>query len=181
MPEPKNREDLAKELITEHETLGKFFEEMDTGIFFAKPPKGWSPEQNIRHLYKACFALRMGMLTPKPLLRLIFGRSKRASRAMSEISGDYLHALAQGAGAGMYAPMTAALSPAREKQNRLVKSFVDIGKALSKSVLSWSEEDLDTIRLPHPILGLLPVREMVLFGILHGKHHSNIVRKRLAA
>jgi hypothetical protein len=36
---------------------------------------------------------------------------------------------------------------------------------------TWSEDDLDNHRLPHPLLGKLTVREMLFFTLYHIQHH----------
>jgi hypothetical protein len=46
----------------------------------------------------------------------------------------------------------------------------------------WSEADLDACRLPHPLLGRLTVREMLLFTQYHEVHHvANVERRRARA
>ena len=37
--------------------------------------------------------------------------------------------------------------------------------------LEWSEEDLSSYVIPHPILGKFSVREMLYFTIFHTTHH----------
>lgn len=43
----------------------------------------------------------------------------------------------------------------------------------------WSERDLDRIRMPHPILGMLTTREMLFFTLYHNRHHVEAARRRL--
>jgi hypothetical protein len=44
----------------------------------------------------------------------------------------------------------------------------------------WSEQALDRLRLPHPGLGLLTVREMLLFTLYHNAHHVfGVAQRRL--
>jgi hypothetical protein len=45
----------------------------------------------------------------------------------------------------------------------------------------WREEDLDRYRLPHPVLGLVTVREMLMFTLFHFDHHRENVARRLEA
>jgi hypothetical protein len=41
----------------------------------------------------------------------------------------------------------------------------------------FSEDDLDSIRLPHPLLGKLTVREMLYFAVYHVGHHHRQAMK----
>lgn len=45
-------------------------------------------------------------------------------------------------------------------------------------VREWDEAALDRIRLPHPLLGKLAVRETLLFTLYHDRHHLDAVRCR---
>ena len=53
-----------------------------------------------------------------------------------------------------------------------------IDSELVSAAGGWSEGDLDRVRLPHPLLGTLTVREMLLFALYHGLHHVNSVARR---
>lgn len=67
------------------------------------------------------------------------------------------------------APLGPAWSPA-DNVRHLLKSA---GRARS-------EADLEACRLPHPLLGKLTVREMLLFTLDHEVHHVANVARRLA-
>ena len=52
---------------------------------------------------------------------------------------------------------------------------------LCNQVARWNEADLDRYRMPHPLLGLLTVREMLQFTVYHTAHHLSRVAERAAA
>ena len=59
---------------------------------------------------------------------------------------------------------------------RLAKSLVlKVGK-LSYHIDRFSEQELDTLILPHPLLGKLTLREMLYFTCYHVEHHLQITR-----
>ena len=41
----------------------------------------------------------------------------------------------------------------------------------------WSDADLDSVLLPHPLLGKVTVREMLYFTIHHVQHHHALVER----
>lgn len=49
----------------------------------------------------------------------------------------------------------------------------------ARRIENWSEADLDRYRLPHPLLGKLTVRDMLLFTVQHLAHHASKVEERL--
>lgn len=59
----------------------------------------------------------------------------------------------------------------------LDKTFENLMSATGR----WREWQLDRLRLPHPALGNLTVREMLFFTIYHHAHHVENVVRRMAA
>ena len=47
-------------------------------------------------------------------------------------------------------------------------------RGLTKAMEKWTESQLDAYRLPHPLLGRLTVREMMLFTLIHNQHHVDV-------
>ena len=43
----------------------------------------------------------------------------------------------------------------------------------------FSEDEIDTYILPHPLLGKLTIREMIYFTIYHVEHHQNNTKQNL--
>ncbi len=65
------------------------------------------------------------------------------------------------------------------KKNRLIHRWSAIGEATAREISNRSAPELDQIRLPLPLLGRIPVREMIMFGALHCMYHAGIVKKRM--
>ena len=38
--------------------------------------------------------------------------------------------------------------------------------------IKWKDTDLDTLILPHPLLGKMPIREIVMWTAHHTAHHT---------
>jgi len=56
-----------------------------------------------------------------------------------------------------------------------VDSLQRMIRKLSLSLDHFSEEQLDRLLLPHPLLGKLTLREMLYFTIYHVQHHHHQV------
>ena len=52
-------------------------------------------------------------------------------------------------------------------------------ESLNKKIELFSEQDLDSHILPHPLLGKLTFREMLYFTIYHVQHHQDLMLKYL--
>lgn len=136
--------------------------------FLQAEPGKWSPGQQLDHLVRSVAPLERALNLPKFIPRMLFGKANRPSRSYDEVVARYHDKLAQGGKAsGKYVP--AAVTVAH--RDALIDKLNDLVEKLSRSLGSYREEDLDTILLPHPLLGKLTLREMLYFTIYHVQHH----------
>lgn len=180
--DPYKKEEILAALDKTHEQVGRFYAALPVDVFFARPEKGWSPAENVKHLTLATWAVALGMIFPRFMYRLLFGRPRVPSRRLKDVQGKYLGALRAGGKAGIYTPPKegAPESAAEERRARLMRRFDSAADSLRRRVdHSWTEKDLEELRLPHPIMGRITAREMLLFTILHCLHHTGIVANRL--
>ena len=84
-----------------------------------------------------------------------------------------------GATAGRFAP-SAQAAPADPAawQREVLDKWRGAVSGLALRIPRWSEPALDRYRLPHPLLGQLTVREMLLFTVYHNVHHLEQVAGR---
>lgn len=147
--------------------------------FFAPQGDRWSPAEHVDHLIRSVRPLAMALKVPKIALWLRFGRGAR-SRPNAEVIERYLGLLASGAGArGRYLPAAEEGSLSAERQERSLARLAAVGAELAAALGRWSEGQLDRYRLPHPLLGLLTVREMIAWSLYHARHHRALVLERL--
>ncbi len=60
----------------------------------------------------------------------------------------------------------------------MLRQWERVSSKLLTNLERWSEQQLDTLRLPHPILGKLTVREMLFFTEFHTRHHLDNCSKK---
>ncbi len=178
---PYHRDEILAATAFTRDDIARFYSELPLEIFYARPKQGWSPWRNLRHLVKTGIALNLGLLQPRFMLRLFFGRDAKG-RPLEETGADYLNMLAGGRKAGIYAPVNWARTPRDMAQTHegiieAWKRTITAGMGIVEK--KWPDADLDRYRLPHPLLGKIPVREMLQFSLLHAYHHTEIVRKRV--
>lgn len=175
--DPYTRSEIQATLLAQLTRLRAFYSQLSEDVFFKRPPVGWSPAGNVRHLINATVALLIGLYVPRLFLRILFGKNDQPSRRTSLIRDEYLAHLDAGATAGLYTPLPVPRVRSAG-QERLLNRLEKISLYLSRRLESFSEEELDRLRLPHPILGRRSIREMLLFQILHNEHHTGKVRAR---
>lgn len=175
---PSSREEIRTALHNQEVEIADYLATLSTEVFFAPQGENWSPAGHLRHLIKTLRAVAGGLGQSRAAL-LLFGRSKSGSRGYEEVVGQYLEALEAGAKAGKYGPSDRVpeLTP-EEWREQLVERWGEAGSELRKTLLGWSEEQLDRYRLPHPLIGKLTLRELLLWTLYHNAHHARRIRER---
>ncbi|HMV44663.1 MAG TPA: DinB family protein [Leptospiraceae bacterium] len=175
-----SKEEILNQIETISNSIAAFYNDLPVDYFFQSPlDGGWSPEKNIRHLIKSTQPIYLGLSSPKVAL-LLFGSGKDKSRTMSEIKSAYLAKIDAGGGAGIFTPVRENTTPDMVIQQKLIQDFTKLFGKYKKQIENWKEEDLEKYKMPHPLLGNLTVREMVLFSIYHLFHHTEKVEHRFS-
>lgn len=178
---PYKKEALVVAFETTHLGINDYFVSLTVKAFFRKIPDKWSAAENLVHLIKSVKAVSIGMRLPKMIIGFKFGKSERNSRIYPQIREIYLNRLAEGAvSLPKFRPdnRPQPLDPEASKE-QILKKWDEIHRKFVGALGRWKEKDLDKYILPHPILGNLTVREMVMFTIYHNVHHLTNVEKFL--
>jgi hypothetical protein len=152
---------------------------LSDATFYAPQGSAWSPATHVRHLQGSSAPLVTALRLPRWALTLRFGKPPHPSRSFAEVRESYREKLASGAQAGRYAP-TPEGEPGNATARRVeimrewTTSTVDLQNALQR----WDERALDLHQLPHPIMGMLTVREMLCFTVYHTAHHLRRIAER---
>ncbi len=180
--EPYSKRELVREFEKTRAWSVEFWLSFEPGEFFAPLGDAWSPADNVRHLLKSNRPVQRALELPKLVLLLRFGVARAKSRRYPQLVGTYREALGAGLTAGNFAPRPLAADEQTEAvRNRIVSELDDTLAGLAAAASGWSEGALDRLRLPHPGLGLLTVREMLFFTLYHNAHHVLGVARRQGA
>jgi hypothetical protein len=133
-------------------------------------PGKWSPAQQAEHLVKSVRPVTLAFTLPKFFLPLIFGKANRPSRTFDELVAKYQARLAAGGTASR--PFVPGVPRNLNRVYRRLGSIVD---QLNRRIGRFSENELDTLILPHPLLGKLTLREMLYFTAYHARHHQRAI------
>lgn len=141
----------------------------DMQAHMAAPGK-WSPAQQTEHLVKSVRPVTLAFGLPKFILPLLFGRSNRPGRSYDELVIRYKTKLAAGGRASRpFVPGTP--TNLKSLYLQLERTVNKLGKRVNR----FSEDQLDTLMLPHPLLGKLTLREMLYFTAYHARHHQESI------
>jgi DinB superfamily len=171
-----NKAQIVHELLEKYQAFTDYLEPMNQSDFLFAFPHKWSAGQQLDHLIKSTKPLLITVRLPKFVLKLVFGKANRASKTYEGLVEKYQLKLQEGGRA------SAAFIPPPidfEQKTALSKQLNQIMATLTKGIAGFTEKDLDTIILPHPLLGKITYREMMYFTICHVLHHQGLIKKAL--
>lgn len=176
---PRARAEILEALASVESEVAAFFDGLSDDELLLRVDDAWNPAEHLAHLCTSVSAVARGLGMAKWLLRIRFGRARAPSRSFEELREAYRARLAAGGGAtGAFVPPREE-GGAAERREALLARWVRVNARLKEAVRGWSEEDLDRILLPHPLLGKLTTREMLFFTLYHDLHHVEAARRRL--
>ncbi|MFN7119265.1 MAG: DinB family protein [Saprospiraceae bacterium] len=170
------KKDIQQQLTEKHQAFIQYILDLpETDFVFAKPDK-WTAGQQLEHIYRSVAPLKLALGLPKFLLRFWFGKANRPSRDYDTLVSKYQAKLADGGKApAPFVPRPVLFVQRENLRDKLQRTV----QALNRRLNAFSEQELDTYILPHPLLGKITLREMLYFTIYHVMHHQKAVQASL--
>jgi len=176
MSHPVTKLEIIAALESNAQSIVAFFSSLPDRLVFAGDPDHWGPAHHLVHLTWASVsverALRSGRLPLHPTAH---------SRTYAEVRDAAATALAGTAKDRLLEMGRTVVIASGTGLADIVNAFGSASAALRTAASTWTEDALDRHALTHPLMGELTVREMLLFFIVHERHHLKIVRTRLAS
>ena len=168
------RHELTDKLLKNHNSFIEYITSLTDIDFLHAQNEKWSAGQQLDHIFLSVKPLKQILGFRKILIRILFGKANRPSKSYDELSVKYKDKLQKGGRAtGRFIPKKIGISQKTELVNSLTKAI----QKLSNQIGSFSEQQLDDLILPHPLLGKITLREMIYFTIYHVAHHHEITRR----
>jgi hypothetical protein len=146
------------------EMAGRSFTEEQ---FFKRPDTGkWSAAENMQHLFLSVKPL-VGLFG-KPELMLQFGKCNRPAMDYDELVNLYHEKLKSFASSGIVNSVD-GISPTQAAQ---IENLHSIHQKFLERAAVLPENILDEYQIPHPLMGLLSVREFLYFTHYHTGYHA---------
>ena len=176
---PETREQIRDELIRQEREIAEYLGGLSIHEFFADQGVHWSPAGHLRHLNKGVRAVANGVGQPRVAL-MAYGLGRDGSRSYADVVAAYRAALDAGGKAGKFGPSDRVPDiPPDEWRLQIMDRWRDSSEQLRTALEGWPEKALDRFRLPHPLIGKLTLRELLLWTLYHNAHHARRVAERL--
>lgn len=166
---------LIEQFCKKHEEFSAYINSLsDVDFMFIHKDK-WSAGQQLEHVY-LCVAPFTYALASKEFVEQKFGKVNRPIWSYEEVVIRYTNALQNGGKAPeRFVPSMVELNKKEELTNALKETL----KVITQHWENFSETELDTLMLPHPLLGNMTIREMFYLMSDHAIHHLDQTKKNL--
>jgi hypothetical protein len=171
-----HKANIIKSLKEGVDQFNELINSLNEESFEANYHNKWSAGQDLVHLIKVLGVVNIGFTLPKFLLRILYSRSKSEARNFETLEALYKKALEGGAKSpSIYIPKQVLF----KDKNSLINKHNLLNEAFIKKIEAHSDFELDSYRLPHPILGKVNLRELTIFTSLHTTHHLELLKQKL--
>ncbi|KOY85789.1 hypothetical protein AD998_06135 [bacterium 336/3] len=171
-----NQQEIISQLEQKHQIFIHYITGLSDDSFIFRKEEKWSAGQQLEHICRAVSPLNLAFSLPNFVLKMLFGKANRPSKSYDELVKKYQDKLQNGARAtGRFVPPIIKV----EQKELLCKKLSKTVDTLNQKIKNYTEQELDTFILPHPLLGKVTIREMLYFTIYHVEHHLGICKRDL--
>ncbi len=163
--------DICQRLEQAQATFASFSNTLSEETFFDGSDERWSPAHHLGHLTLTYNRLTTGFKSKERLPEYT-----KTPRSYEEVREAYLTAL-NNTPPALLANNPFAVQLDGSAREDMMQAFLQAGQDLREAATAWSETELDTKGLKHPLLGLISAREMLCFVLYHDGHHLLGVQK----
>lgn len=166
---------LMDNLYQNHKQLADYVNILPDGQFLHTANGKWTPGQQMAHVYLTLVPISQALIS-KEYIQNKFGIIDRQTMSYEQVIDIYKKGLSAGGKAPeQYLPQDVTIDQKNENSEKLL-TILD---AIQQQIAAYTEEELDTLVLPHPFLGKLTLRELFYLMSYHPLHHLEQTEKNL--
>lgn len=166
-----DKEAIADLLEEKRKSLANWLENQDPEKWETGPDGKWTSGQQALHILQSLKPLNNAMSLPKFIIKYKYGKSNRAVRDYDRVVERYKERLEDARGATFRGSQNMKVPKLKDKYYILNRLTVE-NKKLQYKTKKWKDSDLDNLILPHPLMGKMPIRELLMWTVHHLEHHT---------
>ncbi|WP_456441325.1 DinB family protein [Psychroserpens sp.] len=172
-----NKDSIAELIDDKNNALISWISAQEDEKWIEGPKNKWTSGQHALHLLQSIKPLNDALSMPKFVLRYKFGKSNRDVRDYQTVVNRYQERLKNAVGE-TFGPSKNMKTPALTEKQYLLDRLQVEGKKLQYKTRKISDKNLDTLILPHPLMGKMPIREIIMWTAHHIEHHTNTLKEK---
>lgn len=169
------KEEIVQLLDSSYTSFIEFVLNSGQEFWLSAPPNKWTTGQHTLHLLQSTKPLNLALSLPKVLIRWKYGTSNRSPRSYQQVVMRYKERLAENQGKVYKASENMGFPDHSEKSYLLDRLQVE-SKKLQYKTQHLSDKALDKYILPHPLMGKMPFREIIMWSAYHAEHHLQTLK-----
>lgn len=169
----KNDINMKREIInqinTQYSKFIKYLQDLDEEEFEFRHEEKWSAREQLEHIIMCIKPLVKVYGMQKKVIKENFGSTNLSNKSYQGVMDEYLEKLNTGGKAPQqYVPG----NNKKEERNELIEMLTSLIEELNFNVNTCEETELETLLVPHPLLGKITLKEMLYNAIYHVQHHQ---------
>lgn len=172
-----HKDRIADLLEEKYHTLLNWLEEQDDEKWTQGPEDKWTTGQQALHLLQSIKPLNDILSMPRFFFKYIFGTTNRDLSDYETIVNRYLERLEEFKVNPAKPSKKLKVPKIQDKRYLLTRLQVE-SKKLQYKTRRISDKNLDTLVLPHPIMGKMPIREILMWTAYHVEHHTKQLQEK---
>jgi hypothetical protein len=170
------KQEIIDLLTKNHASFVAYMNELKREEFEFAHQEKWSAGQQLAHIVLCVKPLVKVFGMDKEVIAQNFGLSNRESASEKVLFDSYKEKLSGTyKTADRYLPEVVLLNQRQDLTENLTKLI----QSLCVNIASFTETELDSLFIPHPLLGNLTLREMLYNAIHHVEHHQEATKNNL--
>lgn len=170
------KEKIVDLLEEKHSNLFKWLEEQPKENWEKGPVEKWSTSQHILHLVNSLQLLNKVLSYPKFLLKYKFGICNRKQRDYEAVVKNYQQKLLKNQEKAKIFNQRLKMPTLKERKRLIIKYQIQ-QKKLQYKTKKLDDKNLDTLLIPHPLMGKMTIREIIMWTAYHTEHHTETLKK----
>ena len=171
-----NKVKIVDILEEKHSILFKWLEEQPKDNWEKGPEEKWSTSQHVLHLVNSLQLLNKALSYPKFLLKYKFGICNRKPKNYDAVVKNYQQKLIKNKERAKIFNQSLKMPTFKERESLLTKYQIQ-QKKLQYKTNKISNKNLDTLVIPHPLMGKMTIREIIMWTAYHTEHHTETLKK----
>ena len=170
-----DKQDIADLLEQKHQELFDWLNNQPNENWEKGPEGKWTIGQHILHLVNSLQLLNNALSYPRFFLKYKFGVSNREGRDYETVAKKYQQKLSENQDRARTFNQNLKKPTLKEKEY-LLSRFQIQQKKLQYKTRKISDKNLDTLVIPHPLMGKMTVREIIMWTVYHTEHHYTTLK-----
>lgn len=176
------KQDITTAFTTNYTAFTHYINSLSESEYAFSYEGKWTAGQQLEHIVMCVKPLVQVFSMDKNAIAQTFGTTDKPGRDYDTLLSEYKTKLTEGGKApSKFVPETTSV----EQRQALSEKLPQLINSLNEKIETFTDAELDTLCIPHPLLGSISLREMLYNAIYHVQHHhrlavANLKQKTIA-